>query len=129
MLEQLVLELANLEERYLEKKKADEGTLFVPYNFKLREISEALFLDGALPGDINRIILDMYPSTIQNNKNEIERKLADIRDSLGLDGADSSTIRQVVKEAKQAIIKNGATQILRTYEPFKKVDLNAYWEG
>jgi hypothetical protein len=56
----LKLKFANWLNKKVEAKGEGKGLLFVPQDQRLREISEAMLLDGAKPSEINATVLDIW---------------------------------------------------------------------
>lgn len=56
----LKLRFANWINSKAEDKSGGKGLLFIPQDQQLREISEAMLLDGVKPSEINSTILDLW---------------------------------------------------------------------
>ena len=133
MLEMFKLKTLNLLERISEKKLEGMGVVFVPTDLFLREVGEALLIDGALPSDINEVVLNIAPEITKNervsNRNRSNEQIADIRRELVIEGADEETIKQVVSAARKELSTNNrrTTSFVSTRQ-FTKVNLSDYAE-
>jgi hypothetical protein len=127
--ERLRAEVSNWAERQLEKKKVGEGVVFIPYDRNIREVSEALLIDGALPSEINRFILDTKPKDVEIKEDLTEFKLGEIRDSMILEGADSTIINEALVASKLEMMPKEKPPLLSINPRARKVDLQAYQES
>lgn len=108
-----------------ERKTKGKGMVLVPNNPELKEISESLIIDGALPNEINKIILDAAPDILRKPKNLKKFQLAKIRESLIIDGADNKTTNQVISATKKET-KPIKEPFLKRNKPFIRIDLSQY---
>lgn len=127
MLEHLKLKALNIIVGITEKKTVDEGIIFVPQNRQLREISEALLIEGVNPSEINDTVLKLSQEILKDDKENTEallaQQLADIGSALKMEGADQWTINQQILAARKILLPDQKQSFLNEYQPVKKVKL------
>lgn len=137
MIERLELKVLIGFQARQEKKLEGKGIVFIPRNTGAREISEAMFIDGALPSEINRVFLEGASEITKEEAAQEEaeriRKLKIVREQLILEGADKATINQVLSDMEKdtAIARKnrGNSSLLSSYQPSIRVNLDTYRES
>lgn len=126
MLEALKLRAINQFGRLAER--GGEGLLFVPADRGLREISEAMLIDGVLPRRINSTVIKLAREKAKTARREFRAGVdqeSTIRDALALDGADAKTTEQVIVDIREDRGKFKEPQIVSRYQPYRFVKLGS----
>lgn len=119
MFEIFGLKVVNWFVRHLEIKGQGNVGVFVPYNHAIREISEAMLVDGALPSDINAVSINLLQGemTCERLKSSYLgcKEMREIIDSLVLDGVHPEGIGQFTLDVIDETRTTRKTPLLSPY--------------
>lgn len=92
MFEELGLKVTSFIGNLGEYSRKGTGHIFIPLDRHVREVSEALLIEGALPSEINRVLipimLERREEVFNLNERDYWRRLSLIREAMSLEGVD-----------------------------------------
>ena len=130
MFERLKLNVINFVEKQRERKMQGEGKVFIPLDESIKEVSEAMLIDGALPSNINTAVLKMSKEKITHDKQahqgKVYKEIMRVGEALLIDGARGEEAGTVLTAVRNDIGTFRRILILNPNQPYRKVNLRSY---